>query len=83
MASGVITALGIALHNAPEGASVLIAGSKAPEVGLRLALAIGLHNIPEGVAVAAPIYVATGSRWVVCPPKEVFASMRNNLSSQL
>ena len=64
MASGVITALGIALHNAPEGASVLIAGSKAPEVGLRLALAIGLHNIPEGVAVAAPIYVATGSRWV-------------------
>ena len=63
MTSGVVTALGIALHNAPEGASVLIAGSKAPEVGLRLALAIAIHNIPEGVAVAAPIYVATGSRW--------------------
>ena len=64
MASGVVTALGIALHNAPEGASVLIAGSKSPEVGLRLALAIALHNVPEGVAVAAPIYVATGSRWM-------------------
>ena len=63
LASGVLTALGIALHNVPEGASVLIAGAKNPELGLRLALAIALHNVPEGVAVAAPVYVATGSRW--------------------
>ncbi|KAI8473569.1 MAG: ZIP family transporter [Monoraphidium minutum] len=60
--SGLITALGIALHNFPEGIAVFLAAHKSSSIGLSLALAIALHNIPEGVAVALPVYFATGSR---------------------
>lgn len=75
--SGLITALGIALHNFPEGVSVFLASLKSPMMGLNLAIAIAIHNIPEGaefvffvlfttfsgVAVALPVYFATKSRW--------------------
>lgn len=61
--SGLITALGIALHNFPEGVAVFMAAHKSARIGASLALAIALHNIPEGVAVALPVYFATGSRW--------------------
>ncbi|XP_010246926.1 PREDICTED: zinc transporter ZTP29-like isoform X2 [Nelumbo nucifera] len=61
--SGVITAIGISLHNFPEGMAVFLGSIKGLRVGLNLALAIALHNIPEGVAVALPIYFATQSKW--------------------
>eukprot|EP00241_Pyramimonas_parkeae_P023594 CAMPEP_0114287348 /NCGR_PEP_ID=MMETSP0059-20121206/6231_1 /TAXON_ID=36894 /ORGANISM="Pyramimonas parkeae, Strain CCMP726" /LENGTH=301 /DNA_ID=CAMNT_0001408425 /DNA_START=273 /DNA_END=1175 /DNA_ORIENTATION=- len=63
LASGLITALGIALHNFPEGIAVFLASIKGGSLGLTLALAIALHNIPEGIAVAMPVYFATNSRW--------------------
>ncbi|KAJ6325984.1 hypothetical protein OIU76_003384 [Salix suchowensis] len=61
--SGIITAIGISLHNFPEGMAVFLGSMKGLRVGLNLALAIALHNIPEGVAVALPIYFATQSKW--------------------
>ncbi|XP_057515570.1 zinc transporter ZTP29 [Amaranthus tricolor] len=61
--SGIITAVGISLHNFPEGMAVFLGSIKGLRVGLNLALAIALHNIPEGVAVALPIYFATRSKW--------------------
>lgn len=61
--SGIITAIGIALHNFPEGVAVFLASMKSQAVGLSLAVAIALHNVPEGVAVALPVYFATQSRW--------------------
>ncbi|KAK4482412.1 hypothetical protein RD792_009567 [Penstemon davidsonii] len=61
--SGIITAIGISLHNFPEGMAVFLGSMKGLRVGLNLALAIALHNIPEGVAVALPIYFATKSKW--------------------
>ncbi|KAG6403158.1 hypothetical protein SASPL_135375 [Salvia splendens] len=61
--SGIITAVGISLHNFPEGMAVFLGSMKGLRVGLNLALAISLHNIPEGVAVALPIYFATKSKW--------------------
>eukprot|EP00268_Persea_americana_P024304 TRINITY_DN23746_c2_g1_i3.p1 TRINITY_DN23746_c2_g1~~TRINITY_DN23746_c2_g1_i3.p1 ORF type:complete len:216 (+),score=38.35 TRINITY_DN23746_c2_g1_i3:280-927(+) len=61
--SGIITAIGISLHNFPEGMAVFLGSVKGLRVGLNLALAIALHNIPEGVAVALPIYFATESKW--------------------
>ncbi|KAG2487893.1 hypothetical protein HYH03_013475 [Edaphochlamys debaryana] len=61
--SGLITAIGIALHNFPEGVAVFLASMKSHAVGASLAFAIALHNVPEGVAVALPVYFATGSRW--------------------
>ncbi|GAV85271.1 Zip domain-containing protein [Cephalotus follicularis] len=61
--SGVITAIGISLHNFPEGMAVFLGSMKGIRVGINLALAIALHNIPEGVAVALPVYFATQSKW--------------------
>ncbi|KAL8531196.1 hypothetical protein ACS0TY_007996 [Phlomoides rotata] len=63
MFSGIITAVGISLHNFPEGMAVFLGSIKGLRVGLNLALAIALHNIPEGVAVALPVYFATQSKW--------------------
>ncbi|XP_042471084.1 zinc transporter ZTP29-like isoform X1 [Zingiber officinale] len=61
--SGIITAVGISLHNFPEGMAVFLGSMKGLRVGINLALAIALHNIPEGVAVALPVYFATRSKW--------------------
>ncbi|MFS8005774.1 hypothetical protein Hanom_Chr13g01241231 [Helianthus anomalus] len=44
---GVITAVGISLHNFLEGMAVFLGSLKGLRVGLNLALAIALHNIPE------------------------------------
>lgn len=61
--SGIVTAVGISLHNFPEGVAVFLASMKSQAVGLSLAVAIALHNVPEGVAVALPVYFATKSKW--------------------
>ncbi|CAD7698832.1 unnamed protein product [Ostreobium quekettii] len=61
--SGLITALGITLHNFPEGVSVYLASMKSSAMGASLAVAIALHNVPEGIAVALPVFFATKSRW--------------------
>ncbi|MFO7676626.1 MAG: zinc transporter ZupT [bacterium] len=62
MRAGVLIAIGIGLHNLPEGMATFAAAVKDPRLGLAIALAIALHNIPEGIAVAAPVFCATGSR---------------------
>ena len=62
MSAGVFTALGIAIHNFPEGIGVMFSTLADINVGLPLATAIAVHNIPEGIAVAMPIYYATKSR---------------------
>jgi len=57
-----LTAVGIAIHNFPEGLVVLSGAASSPELGVMLAVAIALHYIPEGIAVAVPIAAATGRR---------------------
>eukprot|EP01100_Stratorugosa_tubuloviscum_P002687 TRINITY_DN1639_c0_g1_i5.p1 TRINITY_DN1639_c0_g1~~TRINITY_DN1639_c0_g1_i5.p1 ORF type:complete len:236 (+),score=80.91 TRINITY_DN1639_c0_g1_i5:100-807(+) len=61
--TGAVTAIGMCLHNFPEGIAVYLASLKGLRFGLPLALAIGLHNLPEGIAVALPIYYATKNKW--------------------
>eukprot|EP01112_Ceratiomyxa_fruticulosa_P009563 TRINITY_DN2502_c0_g3_i1.p1 TRINITY_DN2502_c0_g3~~TRINITY_DN2502_c0_g3_i1.p1 ORF type:complete len:302 (-),score=33.57 TRINITY_DN2502_c0_g3_i1:110-1015(-) len=61
---GIVTAVGISLHNFPEGMAVYVSCLKGIAMGLPLTLAIAAHNIPEGMAVAAPMYAATGSKWL-------------------
>ncbi|XAR60405.1 hypothetical protein NMG60_11033766 [Bertholletia excelsa] len=61
--SGIITAIGISLHNFPEGMAIFLGSIKGLRVGVNMAIAIALHNIPEGVAVALPLYFATESKW--------------------
>jgi len=52
---GTLLALGIGLHNFPEGLAIGTGFIGSTELGTSLAILIGLHNIPEGMAVAAPL----------------------------
>jgi len=52
---GTLLALGIGLHNLPEGLAIGSGFVGSTELGISLAILIGLHNIPEGMAVAAPL----------------------------
>lgn len=52
---GWLTALGIAVHDFPEGMAIAMGCMTAENLGLLLALAVGLHNVPEGMATAAPL----------------------------
>ncbi len=63
MRAGMLTAIGIAIHNFPEGLAVFSSGITGDRAfGLLVAIAIALHNIPEGISVSIPIWEATGSR---------------------
>jgi ZIP family zinc transporter len=59
--TGLLIALGIGIHNLPEGMATFAGAVKSRGLGLAIAAAIALHNIPEGLAVAVPVYCATGS----------------------
>ena len=60
--TGLFVALGIAIHNFPEGMASFYSAMVDVKLGIAIAIAIAIHNIPEGIAVSAPIYKATGSR---------------------
>ncbi|MDY7075726.1 MAG: zinc transporter ZupT [Chloroflexota bacterium] len=60
--TGLFVALGLGIHNFPEGMASFATALSDPRLGTAIAIAIAIHNIPEGLAVSAPIYVATGSR---------------------
>jgi ZIP family zinc transporter len=61
--AGTLIAIGIALHNLPEGIAVASSYFFAPEIGLIITIAIALHNIPEGIAIALPLRLSGASRW--------------------
>jgi ZIP family zinc transporter len=58
-----LLAIGITIHNLPEGIAVGAGFMHMPEFGLFVATAILLHNIPEGIATALPLCKAGASRW--------------------
>jgi len=61
--AGLFTAIGIAIHNFPEGlVTFSSAATGEMALGITVATAIAIHNIPEGIAVSVPIFYATGSR---------------------
>lgn len=61
--SAIYIALGITIHNFPEGLGVFITSAHELKLGFLLTYAILIHNIPEGIAVALPIYAATNNKW--------------------
>jgi zinc transporter, ZIP family len=61
--TGTLIAVGISLHNLPEGIAVASGYFHAPELGRVIAVAIALHNIPEGIAIALPFRMSGTSRW--------------------
>jgi ZIP family zinc transporter len=60
--AGLFVALGMGIHNFPEGMASFATALSDPQLGIAIAIAIAIHNIPEGLAVSAPVYAATGSR---------------------
>jgi len=56
--TGVLMAMGITLHNFPEGLVVAAGYTYTPRLGLIIGIAIMLHNIPEGIATAIPFKAA-------------------------
>lgn len=62
MRTGLLVALGIGIHNLPEGMATFVGALEDVRLGIAIAIAIAIHNIPEGLAVSAPVYAATGSR---------------------
>jgi ZIP family zinc transporter len=61
--TGLLLAVGITLHNLPEGIAVGAGYMHNPKFGLFIALAILLHNIPEGIATALPLCKGGVCRW--------------------
>lgn len=62
MISGFMVAIGIVIHNFPEGIAVFMSSIGSARLGLLIAFATALHNIPEGMAIATPIYFASNSK---------------------
>jgi ZIP family zinc transporter len=61
--TGTLLAIGITIHNIPEGIAVGAGYMHLPEFGLFIAIAILLHNIPEGIATALPLCKGGVCRW--------------------
>lgn len=53
---GVISLIGIIIHNMPEGIATYITTSYDLKLGISFALAIAIHNIPEGIAISVPLF---------------------------
>lgn len=53
--TGFLLAIGITLHNLPEGIAIGAGYLHNPKFGLFITVAILLHNIPEGIATALPL----------------------------
>jgi zinc transporter, ZIP family len=53
-----MTALGLMLHNLPEGIIMGCGFIAGRTMGLKMSIIIAIHDIPEGLAVAAPLMVS-------------------------
>ena len=61
--TGILLAIGITVHNLPEGIAVGAGYMHTPKFGLFIAMAILLHNIPEGIATALPLCTSGVCKW--------------------
>lgn len=53
--TGILTAIGLALHNFPEGIAVGSGFGASMELGIAITFVILVHDIPEGIAMALPM----------------------------
>ena len=71
--TGILSMIGIMIHNIPEGIVTYILSTVDMKLGLIFAIAIILHNIPEGISISVPIYYSKKSK------KKAFLYMQDNL----
>lgn len=62
---GLFLAIGIALHNLPEGLAIGAGYSNSAALGATIAISLAVHNIPEGMVTAAPLLLSGMNKWVV------------------
>ena len=62
--TGFAIALGVAIHNFPEGLAIGSGFEAEIKLGISLAIAIMLHNIPEGISIAVPLRAGGSSRMI-------------------
>ena len=60
--TGLLSMIGIILHNIPEGIATYVLSTINLKLGIMLSIAIILHNIPEGISIAIPIYYSTNDK---------------------
>lgn len=53
--TGIITSIGLAIHNFPEGLAIGSGFGASLTLGYSLAVAICIHDIPEGISMAVPM----------------------------
>lgn len=53
--TGIITSIGLAIHNFPEGLAIGSGFGASLSLGYSLAIAICIHDIPEGISMAVPM----------------------------
>lgn len=61
--AGILVAIGIALHNFPEGFAVGSGMEASLTLGLTITAVIIIHDIPEGIAMAVPMRTGGFSRF--------------------
>lgn len=76
--TGLIIAVGLAIHNFPEGLAIGAGFEASNYLGLKLAIAIALHDIPEGISIALPLKVSGTSKF-----KAILATTISGLTTGL
>lgn len=61
--TGLIIAIGLAIHNFPEGLAIGAGFESSSSLGLKLAIAIALHDVPEGISIALPLKHSGASKF--------------------
>lgn len=59
---GIITLIGIVLHNLTEGIALFTIISNNDKILLPFMIGIAIHNIPLGIALSSPIYYSTNNK---------------------